>query len=138
MIRTYTELSRFETFEERFDYLKLGGSVGRVTFGAERYLNQKFYTSREWRYVRPHVIARDLGRDLGVEGFDILHGQKLLIHHINPVSIDDLTSGNADIFDPEYLITTCHDTHNAIHYGDASLLPKQLVERKPGDTIPWR
>lgn len=135
MIRTYQELRRLNTFEERFDYLKLNGSVGRSTFGFDRYLNQRFYTSKEWRDLRHYVIARDLGCDLGIEGFEINH--RALIHHMNPIVPDDIVHKNDDILNPDYLITTCHNTHNAIHYGDKSLLPKPFVERSMGDTKLW-
>lgn len=134
-IRTYSELRRFDTIEERFDYLALRGEVGRTTFGFERYVNQRFYTSREWRQVRHHVIARDNGCDLGVEGFEIF--ERILIHHMNPMTVDDITHGDDDILNPEYLISVSHRTHNAIHYGDAQLLPRALTERKPGDTKLW-
>lgn len=135
MIRRYRELRHIPTFEERFDYLKLDGSVGRETFGFDRYINQRFYTSKEWRDIRHHVIARDLGLDLGVEGYEI--NSRILIHHMNPIVADDILHKNDDILDPEFLITTCHATHNAIHYGDQSLLPKPLVERTRGDTRLW-
>lgn len=135
MIRTYSELRRISTFEDRFEYLKLKGSVGRSTFGFERYLNQQFYTSRQWRQARDKVIARDNGMDLGIEGYDIY--DRIIIHHMNPMTVEDIEHGNSDILDPEFLITTTHKTHNAIHYGDASLLPKVLVERRPGDTRLW-
>lgn len=120
---------------ERYEYLKLDGHVGEATFGFDRYLNQQFYTSRQWRLARQHVIARDLGCDLGIEGYEI-HG-RILIHHMNPISRDDLIHGNEDIIDPEFLITTTHETHNAIHYGDEDQLPKEFVDRKPGDTVLW-
>ena len=135
MIRRYSELRRIPTFEERFDYLKLNGSVGRETFGFDRYINQRFYTSKEWRDIRHYVIARDLGLDLGAEGYEI--NSRILIHHMNPIVVDDILHKNDDILDPEFLITTCHNTHNAIHYGDSSLLPKPLVERSRGDTKLW-
>ena len=135
MIRRYSELRHIPTFEERFDYLKLNGSVGRETFGFDRYINQRFYTSKEWRDIRHHVIARDLGLDLGAEGYEI--NSRILIHHMNPIVVDDILHKNDDILDPEFLITTCHNTHNAIHYGDSSLLPKPLVERSRGDTCLW-
>ena len=135
MIRRYSELQHIPTFEERFDYLKLNGSVGRETFGFDRYINQRFYTSKEWRDIRHHVIARDLGLDLGAEGYEI--NSRILIHHMNPIVVDDILHKNDDILDPEFLITTCHNTHNAIHYGDSSLLPKPLVERSRGDTKLW-
>ena len=135
MIRRYSELRHIPTFEERFEYLKLNGSVGRETFGFDRYINQRFYTSKEWRDIRHHVITRDLGLDLGAEGYEI--NSRILIHHMNPIVVDDILHKNDDILDPEFLITTCHNTHNAIHYGDSSLLPKPLVERSRGDTKLW-
>ena len=135
MIRRYSELRHIPTFEERFEYLKLNGSVGRETFGFDRYINQRFYTSKEWRDIRHYVIARDLGLDLGAEGYEI--NSRILIHHMNPIVVDDILHKNDDILDPEFLITTCHNTHNAIHYGDSSLLPKSLVERSRGDTKLW-
>lgn len=135
MTKTYTELSKFTTFLDRFRYLTLPGSVGESTFGHDRYINQKFYRSREWKLIRNHVIARDLGCDLGVEDHEIY--DRVLIHHMNPMQVDDLIHGNADILDPEFLITTKHDTHNAIHYGDESLLPGPLIQRQPGDTKLW-
>lgn len=135
MIRTYRELSRLDTFDQRYEYLKLDGHVGHETFGFDRYLNQAFYTSREWRQVRQHVIARDLGCDLGVEGYEI--HDRLVIHHINPITPEDIIEGRELLVDPENLITTTHDTHNAIHYGDRSLLQQPYVERRPGDTKLW-
>lgn len=135
MIRTYSELSRLQSFEERFEYLRLHGEVGRSTFGFDRYVNQKFYRSREWKSARDYVIVRDEGCDLGVQGFEIHEGA--LIHHINPMVIEDILHGEEWIFDPEYLITTTHYTHNAIHYSDASLLPKIVADREPGDTQLW-
>lgn len=135
MIRTYSELSELETFEERFNYLKLDGQVGIDTFGFDRHLNQKFYRSAEWRRVRKYVLARDLGCDLGIEGHDIFY--RPLIHHMNPITPKDIVHGSARIIDPEYLITTTHETHNAIHYGDPEQLPRQTIERKPGDTKLW-
>jgi hypothetical protein len=134
-IRTYSELRRLGTLEERFAYLSLRGEVGDRTFGSDRIFNQQFYTSREWRSVRDVVIVRDNGCDLGVPGFEIHRG--LYIHHMNPMTMDDLRHGNPDIIDPEYLITVSHKTHNAIHYGDERLLPQQLVERRRGDTKLW-
>lgn len=135
IIRTYRELSQLETFKERFEYLKLNGSVGRETFGFDRYLNQRFYTSKEWREIRKYVIARDLGCDLGVEGYEIQ--SRVLIHHINPITPEDIELGNDVILNTDYLITTTHETHNAIHYGDTNHIPKQLVVRSPGDTKLW-
>lgn len=133
--RSYRELRRLETFEERFKYLALHGSVGRSTFGFDRYLNQQFYTSREWRQIRNRVIVRDNGCDLGIEGREIT--SRLYIHHLNPMTVEDIEHGDGSILDPEFLITTQHATHNAIHYGDERLLPRPLVERKNGDTKLW-
>ena len=134
-IRSYSQLRSLKTFEERFEYLKLGGEVGAVTFGFDRWMNQQFYKSKEWREVRNHVIVRDNGCDLGVSGHEIFGG--LLVHHINPMSVEDVAHGEEWIFDPNFLITTSHDTHNAIHYGDASLLPRGPIVRQPGDTRLW-
>jgi len=134
-VRRYSELIRLETFEERFEYLRLDGVVGRSTFGFDRWINQQFYSSREWRQIRQDVIARDWGCDLGIDGYEV-HA-RMVIHHINPMVPRDIIGGEADILDPEFLISTAHLTHNAIHYGDASLLPKPLVERRAGDTKLW-
>lgn len=134
-IRTYRELRRLRTLEERYDYLRVNAKVGVPTFGDERYLNQRFYTSREWRRVRHEVIARDMGCDLGVEDYE-LH-DKIYIHHMNPMTVEEIRDGSDRIFDPEYLICASLRTHNAIHYGDASLLVKPFVERTPGDTRLW-
>lgn len=133
--RTYDDLRRLETFEERFDYLVLRGCVGQQTFGFDRWLNQKFYVSREWRWVRQRVILRDNGCDLGIPGYEI--EMQLLIHHINPLTRADIEHGAEWILDPEFLITTSKRTHNAIHYGDRSLLTQPLVEREAGDTNLW-
>ena len=135
MKRTYAELSRLHTFESRFDYLRLHGEVGRSTCGFDRYINQQFYRSREWKRSRDYVITRDDGCDLGISGYEI-HGE-LLVHHINPIVADDIIHAEEWIFDPEYLITTTHATHNAIHYSDESLLPKIVVARQTGDTKLW-
>lgn len=136
-LRTYTELQELETYEDRFRYLVLGGGVGEETFGIERYLNQAFYRSRPWKQVRNHVIMRDSGCDLGIEGYEIYSG--LHVHHMNPIVIDDLVGDfNEDILDPEFLITTSQATHNGIHYGSEKHLPRQFTERTPGDTVPWR
>ena len=133
--RSYRELRRIDGFVERFRYLSLAGSVGTTTFGFDRYLNQRFYTSREWRQLRDHVIVRDDGCDLGMEGFEI--HDKILVHHINPVIIDDLVAEEDTLLDPNFLITTTHRTHNAIHYGDERLLPRLPVPREEGDTGLW-
>jgi hypothetical protein len=135
MIRTYSELRRLDTFEERYRYLALRGNVGASTFGFDRYMNQMFYRSTQWRQIRHHVIARDNGCDLGIDGYDI--HDRIYIHHMNPMTVEDISHGDDDILDPEYLITTTHRTHNAIHYGDETLLPRRLVERRPGDTRLW-
>lgn len=135
MIRTYSELLQLATLEQRFKYLALRGGVGDSTFGFDRYMNQQFYRSRQWRQIREHVIARDLGRDLAVEGYEI--HDRLVIHHMNPMQVEDIADGYPHILDPEFLITTTHQTHNAIHYGDERLLPKPLVERRRGDTKLW-
>jgi hypothetical protein len=135
MIRTYSEVRRLDTFEERYSYLRLFGQVGSSTFGFDRYVNQQFYRSNEWKSIRRHVILRDEGRDLGVEGYEI-HGQ-LLIHHMNPIDANEIAHRDPRILDPEFLITTTNRTHNAIHYGDSSLLVKPHVERRSGDTLLW-
>lgn len=133
--RTYSELRQHESFKERFEYLRLDGVVGKDTFGFDRWLNQRFYRSREWQDARQVVILRDQGCDLGVVGYEI--SAHLLIHHLNPLTMNDITKGASWILDPEFLITTTHRTHNAIHYGDASLLAKPYVERRRGDTTLW-
>jgi len=135
MSRSYSELRRLSTFEERFRYLALRGRVGDQTFGYNRWVNQDFYTSREWRQTRNDIIVRDNGCDLGIEGYEIHKG--LYIHHINPITVAQIEAGDDCLFDPDNLITVAHRTHNAIHYGDESLLPKPLVERRPGDTKLW-
>jgi len=135
MTRTFSELIQFSTFEERYRYLQLRGEVGFSTFGFDRYMNQQFYRSREWRQVRQFVINRDQGCDLAVEGYEIF--DRIYIHHMNPMTVDDIKHGNEDILDPEFLISTTHNTHNAIHYGDESLLPQVFVPRSPGDTKLW-
>ena len=134
-IRTFSELKKLKSFEERYKYLKLGGEVGIATFGADRHLNQAFYRSKEWKRVRDQVIVRDNGCDLGVEGYQIY--DRIYIHHMNPMTVDDVLDRNDDILNPEFLICVSFDTHNAIHFGDASLLPKLPIERKPGDTMLW-
>lgn len=134
-IRTYSELSRLETFEERFEYLRLTGDVGDTTFGFDRWMNQAFYKLPEWKSARDFVIVRDNGSDLGIPGFEIYSG--LLVHHMNPITVKDLEDGNECIVDPEYLITTSLQTHNAIHYGNENLLPRGPVVRTRGDTRLW-
>jgi len=133
--RTYSELRRFDTFEQRFEYLSMPGEVGTTTFGFDRWMNQWFYRSREWKQVREAVIFRDGACDLGIPGYEIHAG--LLVHHMNPVTAEALSQGEEWVLDPEYLITTTHRTHNAIHYGDQSLIAKAPVERRPGDTKLW-
>lgn len=133
--RCYTELRRLETFDERFNYLAMPGEVGAVTFGFDRWVNQAFYHSREWRYARNETILRDLGCDLGIKGHEIPFG--LLVHHMNPLTVEDIENGEEWIVDPEFLVVTSKRTHNAIHYGSNSLLPKQAVDRYPGDTKLW-
>ena len=136
IIRCYKELSRIESYEERFRYLKLVGQVGESTFGFDRYLNQIVYSSRKWKQARNAVIIRDEGRDMGVEGYEIQG--RIVIHHMNPISIEDAEKDNEFIYDPEFLICVAPITHNAIHYGDESLLPKDPIDRFPNDTCPWR
>lgn len=135
MTRTYTELRQLPTFEERFKYLKLGAQVAAETFGFDRWVNQRFYRSPEWRKVRRDVIIRDEGRDLGVEGYELQNG--IYVHHMNPMLPKDIVDASEWILNPEYLICVSFNTHNAIHYGDENLLPK-VIERKPNDTCPWK
>ena len=134
-IRSYRELRRINDFEGRYAYLTLRGTVGESTFGFDRWINQRFYKSREWKRVRNEVILRDFGCDLGIPGYEIY--TDLLVHHMNPLSSDDIAQFDEWIIDPNYLITTSLQTHNAIHYGDISLLPRGPVVRQPGDTTLW-
>lgn len=134
-IRTYSDLSKLETFELRYYYLKLNGIVGQKTFGFDRWINQVFYRSREWKTIKNRVIVRDNGCDLGIPGYEIYTG--LLVHHMNPMTIEQLEKGDASALDPEFLITTSLQTHNAIHYGDDSLLPRGPITRRRGDTTLW-
>lgn len=134
-IRKYSELENLNTFESRLEYLKLGGGVGRATFGFDRYINQRFYSSREWKDVRRHVILRDNGCDLGILGYEIY--AELLVHHMNPMLPDDILGRDLGMLDPEFLITTTHVTHNAIHYGLDDPYPKVVLERTPEDTKLW-
>lgn len=134
-IKTYSDLRQLETFEERYDYLKLNGSVGERTFGFDRWMNQRFYKSYEWKRVRDYVILRDEGCDLGIPGYEIYSG--LLVHHMNPLSVRDIEHGDESIIDANFLISTSLRTHNAIHYGDETLLPRGPVKRKFGDTNLW-
>ena len=134
-IRTYSEMMSFDSFNERFEYLKLGGYVGESTFGFDRYINQKFYTSRQWKDVRDYVLVRDNGCDLGIDDYQIFDSP--IIHHINPMGVNDIMHGESWILDPEYLITVSHRTHNAIHYGADILIPNVVTERSPNDTKLW-
>lgn len=138
MIRTYSELRRRATFEDRFKYLSLRGNVGDSTFGFERHLNQDFYRSREWKLARRDVIVRDNGCDLGVEGYEIPQGARIYVHHMNPMRPEDIEDGSEDILNPEFLICVTLQTHNAVHYGDPNLLPRQFTPRHAGDTTLWR
>jgi hypothetical protein len=135
MLRTYSELIQFETFIERYRYLALRGNVGESTFGFDRWLNQQFYTSRRWRDLRHHIAVRDQGCDLAVPDREI-HGRPI-VHHMNPLRVDDIVHGTDEALDPEFLILTTHRTHNAIHYGDESLLPQAPTVRRAGDTQLW-
>lgn len=137
IIRTYSELKELKTFEERFKYLKLGGVVGAETFGFDRYFNQKFYLTREWKQIRNYIIVRDLGCDLGCEDHEIF-GQRIIIHHMNPIDLEDIERKSDFLLNPEFLITTIHSTHNAIHYGDESLIITAPIERRRNDTCPWK
>lgn len=135
-IRTYSELIVLPTFKERYEYLKLSGKVGEETFGFDRYLNQVFYKSKEWLSIRDYVIVRDNGCDLGIEGHEI-HG-RILIHHMNPISKEDILRRSDILLNPEYLITTIKNTHDAIHYSDDSLLIDEPIIRTKNDTCPWK
>lgn len=135
-IKTYSELIAIPTFEERFEYLQLKGSIGKDTFGYDRYLNQVLYRSPEWKRLRNQIIIRDGGCDLACEGYEI-HG-KVLIHHLNPITVDDVLARSRKVFDPDNLVCVTHNTHNAIHYGDADLLITGPITRTKNDTCPWR
>lgn len=134
--RTYTELIKLPTFAERFNYLRLVGEIGKETFGDERYLNQLFYRDGEWKRIRREVILRDNGCDLGIDGYEI--HSRILIHHMNPITQYDILYRTPKLLSPEYLITTCFDTHNAIHYGTPRPYSEDISERMPNDTCPWR
>ena len=136
-IKTYSELITLDSFEDRFEYLRLDGIVGMNTFGFDRVFNQQFYRSAEWKQVRDYVIVRDHGCDLACLDHEIV-GSRILIHHMNPIDMDDIANATEFLLNPEYLITTMHLTHNAIHYGDKSLIQNELVERSPNDTCPWK
>lgn len=135
-MKTYEELSRLTTFADRFEYLKLSGKVGSETFGFDRWLNQRFYNSSEWKCIRNQVIIRDQGCDLGIIGHDIFG--KIFIHHMNPISVDDIENISEFLLDPKYLICVSHNTHNAIHYGNSELLLRTPLKRTKNDTCPWK
>lgn len=135
IFRSYMELKTLPTFKDRFEYLKLSGIVGEETFGFDRYINQNLYHSPEWRHVRREVMLRDDGLDLGVFGHEITG--KIIVHHMNPISLEDIENENPDIFDPNFLICVSEETHNAIHFGDKSKLPRQFIKRFAGDTKLW-
>lgn len=134
MIRTYSELSTLKTFDDRYEYLKLNGRVADLTFGFDRYLNQVFYKSQIWLDTRDDIIVRDLGCDLGLKGYEIY--KRIIIHHMNPIRIEDILDRTDYLLNPDYLICTCLNTHNAIHYGIRS--PNIMTERRSGDTCPWK
>lgn len=136
-IRTYSELITLPTFEERYRYLRLGGKVGEETFGFDRYINQLFYRNKEWRSVRDEVIVRDNGCDLGIQGREI-YGSIIIVHHMNPITKEDILNRSEYLLNPEYLISTIKNTHDAIHYGDESLLITMPIERRKNDTCPWK
>ena len=136
-IRTYSELSKLKTFRERYEYLKLDGTVGEETFGFDRYINQMFYKSEEWKRIRNYVITRDNGCDLGIQDRKIIDSV-ILVHHMNPITKEDIINKNEILLDPEYLITTIKPTHDAIHYGDENLLAEDLIVRSKNDTCPWK
>ena len=135
-IKTYSDLCRLRTFEERYRYVKLNGFVGEKTFGFDRYLNQVLYRSQRWKSIRDRVILRDNACDLGVEGYDV--PGRIIVHHMNPLTVKDIEQETEFLLDPEYLICVSHNTHNAIHYGDESLLITTPIERSPNDTCLWR
>lgn len=135
-MKTYSELIKLTTFDERYKYLKFNGIVGDETFGFDRYLNQRFYKLREWQAVRDYVITRDNGCDLGIPGREI-YGP-LIVHHMNPISVLDILERKEIVLNPEFLITTVHSTHNAIHYGNNQSIIQDFIERSPNDTCPWR
>lgn len=136
MIRCYHDLIQLQTIEERFEYLRMQSKIGVETFGFDRWMNQELYNSQEWRRVRREVTIRDNGMDMGLDGYPI--GGQIIVHHMNPVTEEDLVRHDPKVFNPEYLISVSNRTHNAIHYGDGSLLPSPVIERKPFDTCPWR
>lgn len=135
-MRTFKELDRCKTFEERYEYLRLKGEVGQDTFGFDRYINQMFYKSAEWKRVRDQVIVRDNGCDMGDDEHPIMG--RIIIHHMNPIRKEDFNANPDYLLNPDYLVCVSHNTHNAIHYGSINLLPREPIERKPNDTCPWR
>ena len=135
-IKTYSELITIPTFEERFEYLQLKGSVGKDTFGYDRHLNQVLYRSPEWKRLRNQIIIRDCGCDLACDGYDI--HSKVLIHHLNPITVEDVLARSRKVFDPDNLVCVSHNTHNAIHYGDVDLLVTGTINKNKNDTCPWR
>ena len=136
MIRTYSEFKKLRTFKERYNYLRLRGKVGESTFGFDRYINQKFYTSPRWRDARDRVIVRDNGCDLGCTGMELY--DRIIIHHMNPITLEDIENDIDELYDPEYLVCTSDRTHEAIHYSDESLLPEEPITRRKNDTTPWK
>ena len=135
-IRTYHDLIQIPSFLERYEYLKIGGVVGETTFGYERYLNQMLYSSRKWKDARNRVLIRDDGCDMGLADYPI--GDKIYVHHMNPIAPEMVEENDPVLFEPEFLICVSYQTHNAIHYGDKSLLPQEPIQREPNDTCPWR
>lgn len=136
MIRTYSELVSFQTFMDRYNYLKLSGRVGIETFGFDRYLNQVLYRSRRWRELRPKIIIRDNACDMALDGYEIF--DRIIIHHMNPISIEDIEEDNDDIFNPEFLVCVSLSTHNPIHFGNELKEPKPIIQRRPNDMCPWK
>ena len=138
LIRSYSELSKLKTFRERYEYLRLRGDVGVQTFGRDRYLNQIFYHRTDWKNFRRQIILRDNGCDLGVPGYEFGPKQMVIIHHMNPILVEEILNNPEMLMDPEYVISVSLDTHNAIHYGKELVAPTEFIERQPNDTIPWR
>ncbi len=137
-LRTYTELKKLKTFKERYNYLRLDGRVGESTFGFDRYINQALYNSEEWKQTRRNVITRDCGCDLGIEEREIPDGVTIMVHHMNPISKEDILNNIEYVLNPEYLITTIKNTHDAIHYSDETLLYQEPITRTQGDTCLWK
>lgn len=136
MIKTYSELLSFKTFMDRYNYLKLSGKVGVETFGFDRYLNQMLYRSKRWKELRPKIITRDNACDMALEGYDIY--DRIIIHHMNPISIKDIEEDNDDIFNPEFLVCVSSRTHNPIHFGEERKAPEPIIQRRPNDMCPWK